>query len=114
MSYRTFFCFLLSLYQPKVKCVFRNRNLVVSTLFPQTDLGIEVGEDDVEDLLDDAADIVKDLALAILQLGQSVDSKYLQQPLGKQLFQIILCISYFISICFSDFTWKKLNIYCKN
>lgn len=50
------------------------------------DLGIEVGEDDVEDLLDDAADIVKDLAQAILQLGQSVDSKYLQQPLGKQLF----------------------------
>lgn len=56
----------------------------LKTLF-QVELGLEVNEEqDTEDILGEASEtgIVKVLAQAILQLGQSIDSKYLQPPLG--------------------------------
>ncbi|XP_071533691.1 bromodomain adjacent to zinc finger domain protein 1A isoform X2 [Panulirus ornatus] len=52
----------------------------------KVELGLEVNEEqDTVDILGEATETgtVKDLAQAILQLGQSIDSKYLQSPLGE-------------------------------
>ncbi|XP_069952851.1 bromodomain adjacent to zinc finger domain protein 1A [Cherax quadricarinatus] len=50
------------------------------------ELGVEISEEqDGEELLGEATEaaIVKDLAQAILQLGQSIECKYLKPPLGE-------------------------------
>nr|XP_045619673.1 bromodomain adjacent to zinc finger domain protein 1A-like [Procambarus clarkii] len=52
----------------------------------KAELGLEVNEEqDVEDLLVEATEaaLVRNLAQAILQLGQSIDTKYLRSPLGE-------------------------------
>ena len=62
---------------------------IVSCIFLlQAELGLEVDPEADNDLSEESneAGVVKDLAQAILLLGQSVDTKYLTQPLGEDIF----------------------------